>query len=169
MAVAASQLVLVAQGAPQASEDDVKAAYLYQFTKYIEWPAGSTVANDSITMCVAGDAGVVGGLQKIAGDEARAGRKVVIRQDPDMARTGECRILFVGRVEEQRFAGFLKALEGKPTLIAGDDLPFLRRGGMVAFIVQDRKLRFSISLAATETAHLKVSSQLLRHAVQVIQ
>ena len=82
--------------------------------------------------------------------------------------TGE-RILFAGRSEEARLAALFKALEGKPILLAGDDLPFLRRGGMVAFIIQDRKVKFSVSLAATEAAHLKVSSQLLRHAVQVIQ
>lgn len=169
MALAASSPALLAQGTPQASESDVKAAYLYQFTKYIEWPDGAAGASDTLTMCVAGDMGVAKGLQKIASDEAGSGRKVVVRQDPDVAATADCRVLFVGRVDDQRFAGLVKALAGKPTLIAGDDLSILRRGGIVAFVVQDKKVRFGVSLTAAEAAHLKVSSQLLRHAVQVIQ
>jgi hypothetical protein len=167
--VAASQLVVAAQGPPQASESDVKAAYLFQFSKYVEWPATSTVAADTITMCVVGDTGVAGALQKIARDEAAAGRRIVVQQDPDVPHAADCRILFVARGEDQRLAALAKALERKPTLIAGDDESFLRHGGMVAFFVQDRKLRFSISLAAADAAHLKISSQLLRHAVQVMQ
>ena len=165
----ASRLVLAAQGTPQASESDVKAAYLYQFTKYVEWPATFAGAANAITLCVLGDSGVAGALEKIAGDEAGAGRKVLVRQDPDAPHAPECHILFVGRGEERQLAVLFKTLDGKSTLIAGDDMSFLRRGGMVAFIVQDRKLRFSISLVAAEAAHLRISSQLLRHAVQVIR
>ncbi len=168
IAVAASTLVPAAQAPPQASESDVKAAYLYQFSTYVEWPEASTAA-DPMTMCVAGDGGVAGALQKIASDAGGARRKVVVRQVSDPPQTADCQVLFIGRGEEPHAGALLKALEGKPALTAGDDMMFLRRGGMVAFLLQDRKVRFSISLAATQAAHLKVSSQLLRHAVQVIQ
>jgi hypothetical protein len=167
--VALWQLMSAAQGASQASESDVKAAYLYQFSRYVEWPAASGAQPDPITLCVAFDARVAGALQKIAGGESGAGRRVTVRKDPDAAHVSDCHMLFIGRGDEQPVAALFKALEGKPTLIAGDDLPFLRRGGMVAFIAQDRKIRFSISLVAADAAHLKISSELLRHAVQVIQ
>lgn len=161
-----ASLLLPAPGAAQVSESDVKAAYLYQFSKYVEWPETST---GPITMCIAGDPAVAGALQKIAGEEAGSGRRVVVRQDPEPSRVADCQVLFAGRSDEPRLEALLKSLDTRPTLTVGQDQPFLRRGGMVAFLVQDRKIRFSVSLAAAQAAHLKISSQLLRHAVQVIQ
>jgi hypothetical protein len=168
IAVVAARVVPAAQSAASVSESDVKAAYLYQFSNYVEWPT-PPAGSGSITTCILGDAGVAGALQKIARDESGAGRKVVVRQLTDAPQAPDCHILFVGRAEEPRLGAILKALEGKPTLTAADDMPFLRRGGIVAFVVQDRKIRFSVSLAAAQAAHLKISSQLLRHAVQVIR
>jgi len=60
-------------------------------------------------------------------------------------------------------------LNGKATLAVGDETGFLRDGGMVAFILRDNKIRFSVNLTAAEGAHLRLSSQLLRHAVEVIR
>jgi hypothetical protein len=151
------------------ADSDVKAAYLYQFSKYVEWPETPAGQAGPVTMCVFGDPAVAAALQKIAGDEAASGRKVLVRQDSEAARNPDCHVVFAGSGEEQRLDGLIKQRDSKPTLTVGENAPFLRRGGMVAFIVQDRTVRFSVSLAAAQAAHLKISSQLLRHAVQVIQ
>jgi len=168
VALAASSVALAAQAGVQLPASDVEAAYLYQLTKYVEWPAPASESSD-VTVCVAGDAGVASALEQIAREDSGAGHKVTVRQDPDPSRAGDCGVLFVGRSAEPRFAQVPKALDGRATLIVGHDAPFLRRGGMVAFLVQDRNIRFSVNLAAAQTAHLKISSQLLRHAVQVLQ
>ncbi len=146
--------------APSAS--DVKAAYLYQFGQYVEWPTPA----DALALCVAGDDIVASALEKLARDDGGS-TKVVVYRDPPTP-SADCRILYIGRDAAQS-RGWLKALNGRATLAVGDDVTFLRDGGMVAFILQDKKLRFSVNLISAEAAHLRLSSQLLRHAVEVLR
>ena len=162
-AIAASQIVVSAQR-PPAAASDIKAAYLYQFGRYVEWPT----ALDDLTVCVVGDEAVASALQTLSRGDTGAGR-VVVRRGP-IAGTSDaaCRIVFIGR-DEPDTAALLKALDGKPTLAVGDDPAFLRGGGMIAFIPQGPKIRFSVNLGAAQAAHLRVSSQLLKLAVDVIR
>jgi hypothetical protein len=80
-----------------------------------------------------------------------------------------CRIVFVSRSEEDRLPAILKVLAGRAVLTVGDGAQFTRRGGMVAFTLADRKVRFVINLTAAEAANVKLSSQLLRIAERVEQ
>jgi hypothetical protein len=146
------------------SASDVKAAYLYQFGQYIESPR-----SDTLTVCVAGDNAIATALEKLAKADGTASKTVVRRDAGTALAAGGCGILFVGHDEAHAVAALLKVLGNAPTLVVGEDAPFLRAGGMVAFILQDRKVRFSVSLANTAAAHVKLSSQLLKHAVEVIQ
>jgi hypothetical protein len=149
-------------GSPSAS--DIKAAYLYQFGQYIESPARSS----TFTVCVVGDDAVAAALEKLARGDETSGKTIVRRDAGPVPSAGGCGILFVGR-DEARVGDLMKALGGSTTLVVGEDSRFLRTGGMVAFIQQDRKVRFSVNLANTQAAHVKLSSQLLRHAAEVIQ
>jgi hypothetical protein len=149
-------------GSPSAS--DIKAAYLYQFGQYIESPARPS----TFTVCVAGDDAVAAALEKLARGDESSGKTVVRRDTAPALSAGGCGILFVGR-DEPRATDLMKTLGGSATLVVGEDSRFLRAGGMVAFVQQDRKVRFSINLATTQAAHLKLSSELLKHAAEVIQ
>jgi hypothetical protein len=161
-ALVVSQLTLFAQrSTPTASE--LKAAYLYQFRQYVAWPA----APDNFTICVVGDDAVAAGLEKLTQDDARAG-KVGVRRGAPAAGAASCQVLFIGG-DEPMPADLVKTVAGEPTLLVGEDAAFLRIGGMIAFIPQGQRIRFSVNLAAAQAAHLRVSSQLLKLAVTVIR
>jgi len=159
-----TRVLLAAQGVSALSASDIKAAYLYQFGQYIQSPARPV----TLTVCVVGDDAVATALERLAREDT-ATEKTAVRRDAGTALTaGGCGILFVGH-DAPRGAALLKALGGGPTLVVGEDAPFLRAGGMIAFILQDRKVRFSVNLTNAEAAHVKLSSQLLQHAVEVLQ
>jgi hypothetical protein len=159
-ALLVSQLTLQAQSA--ATVSDLKAAYLYQFGHYVAWPA---MPHDQ-AICVLGDAAVVEALEALARDDVQAGRISIRRASADEA--GGCDVLFLGQ-DEPHAADIIKGLEGRPTLTVGDGAPFLRDGGMIAFIEQGQKIRFSVNLRAAQAAHLRVSSELLKLAIAVIR
>jgi len=153
--------VLAAQGPTATSASDVKAAYLYRFGPFIESPAPTGAP----TLCVTGDNAVAGALERLAREDSAADKPVVKR---DAGSAAGCAILFVGH-DETHAAALLKTADGGSTLVVGEDAPFLRAGGMVAFILKDRKLHFSVNLANVRAAHLKLSSELLKHAAEVIE
>jgi hypothetical protein len=162
--VIASRGLFAAQGSPSPAASDIKAAYLYRFGQFIESPART----GPLTVCVAGDNGVASSLEKLAREDTAADRTVVRRDAAAAVADGRCGILFVGR-DEPHGAALTKTAGAASTLVVGEDAGFLRAGGMVAFILQDRKVRFSISLANAQAAHLKLSSELLKHAAEVTQ
>jgi len=162
--VVATRGLLAAQGSPSPAAADVKAAYLYRFGQFIESPART----GALTVCVAGDSAVTSSLEKLAREDSGADRTIVRRDAAAAVAGGGCGILFVGR-DEPHGAAMLKAAAGASTLVVGDDAGFLRAGGMIAFVLQDRKVRFSVNLANVQAAHLKLSSELLKHAAEVLQ
>jgi hypothetical protein len=99
---------------------------------------------------------------KLIGDQ-----QVAIKRILGAAESHDCRIVFVSTSEEGRVPAILKALEGTGIVTVGRGPQFTRRGGMIAFTSQDKKVRFIVNLAAADAANVRLSSQLLRVAVSV--
>ena len=162
--------LLVCSGAAhawkQATESDVKAAFLYNFTKYIDWPSAAFEdAADSFRICVASDAefrGSVAGI--VAGETARGRPLELIAPRSDLNR---CHILFIGRNEAARVGAMLGAIADRPILTVGETPGFLEKGGAVLFEVEDHRVRFDINLEAATRVGLTVSSKLVRVARHV--
>ena len=148
-------------------EDDVKAAYVFNFTKFVEWPSSAfTGQTDPINVCVAGDAAVVRALERIVAGEHVEGRPLrAIAELPD--DPAHCHVLFVGRGASERASRLMATTSKVPVLTVGDSTRFLQQGGMIAFVVENRRVRFDISVRPAERAGLKVSSKLLRVARNV--
>ena len=163
LGVLATRVLFASQGTPALSASDVKAAYLYRFGQFIEEPPRT----GALTVCVVGDNAVAASLEKLSREDP-ATDKTLVRRDGPNAAGGGCGILFVGH-DEAHAAALLKSVGASSTLVVGDNPAFLRAGGMVAFTLQDRKLHFSVNLANVQAARLKLSSELLRHAAEVIQ
>lgn len=164
-----SSIQLLAQSRSPATEHEVKAAYLYQFGRYVEWPSDQGRPSSSFVICVLGQDPFGVALDEIAKGKIISGQQVAIKRILGPSELQDCRILFVSRSEDDRLPAILKALEGKTVLTVGEGTQFTRRGGMVAFTSEDRKVRFVVNLAAAEAAKLRLSSQLLRLAVSVDQ
>lgn len=148
----------------QALEYRVKAAFLLNFTKFIEWPAGELPDSDSFTVCILGEDPFGSALDQVTQGETVSGRKLVImRARPSAPRS--CQVLFVSRTVRD-YSPILSSL-GRGVLTVGEGDGFLHDGGMIAFVIENRRVRFDIDQSAAVNAGLKISSKLLNVARSV--
>lgn len=167
---AALALALGAAGAVAAealTEVQVKAAYVYNFVKYVEWPAGAfATAQSPVVLCVAAGDGLRGALAAIDGKQAQ-GRALQLRRAvrPDEFRS--CHILFVPESEERVAGELLRKAGSLPVLTVGEHDGFAAAGGVIGFVVRDDRVQFEINPDAAARADLKVSSRLLQLATIV--
>lgn len=123
--------------------------------------------SDTFDICVLGGDPFGAVLDAIVKGQVIAGRPIAARRILGPSDAQDCRIVFVSPSEDARVPAILQALEGTGTVTVSRGAQFTRRGGMIAFIAEERRVRFVVNLAAAEAARLRLSSQLLRVAVSV--
>jgi len=150
-----------------ASEYAVKAAFLYNFTKFVEWPPNAFSGERSqFRVCVLGE-DPFGKSLRVIGDESVAGRRVSLLQAEEIRQPEDCQILFISRSERDRLSQILADLGEAPVLTVGDSGGFLDQGVIINFTLENGKVRFEINQEAAERAGIKISSKLLRLATRV--
>lgn len=152
-------------GADRPSRDEVEAAYLYNFGKFIRWPAGA--AQGPLTICVAAQSPLAPALSQLATGEQIGERPLQVRSLGSAEGLAGCSILFIGSADPGRVEAFLRAAAGKPILTVGDAQDFLVRGGAIQFVLMEDHVRFSVNLSAADRSGLGLSSELLKVAVSV--
>jgi len=157
-----------AQGRPPAPQE-VEAAYLYQFGRYVEWPSDQRWTSDTFFICVLGTDPFGAVLDAAVRGKAIGGQQVAAKRIAGPSESQDCRILFVSPSEDTRVPAILRALEGTGTVTVSRGTQFTQRGGMISFVADDKRVRFVVNLAAAEKSRLRLSSQLLRVAVSVEQ
>ena len=154
---------LTAGADQQPQEYEVKAAFLLNFTKFIEWPPAPT-PDSPFTICIFGDDPFGRLIDNMVRGETVGGRSLVVRRiGPN--HSVSCQILFAGRSQKD-FASSVPDL-APGVLTVGEGEEFLRDGGMIAFVVENRRVRFDISQRLALQAGLKISSKLLSVARSV--
>ncbi len=157
-----SGLILV--GSAWAAEFDeyaVKAAYLYNFAKFVEWPPETFADADApLRVCIAGDNPFGGALATLS-DKTVGSHRVEVLLVPATTGFDQCHIVFISRAEQGRFKALLAKLGRLPILTISDI------GDMIGLVETNQRIRFDINLAATRQANLKLSSQLLKLATIV--
>lgn len=154
---------------PLSLEYGVKAAFLYQFSKFVEWPANAFDSTPNTIYIGVVDGGpMASALQAIEGKEAK-GRRVVVKRFKRLEDLEFCHILFISSGMEGRLAEILDQLKGASTLTVSDIDGFARRGGMINLITVEDKVQFEINVDAAERAKLQISSHLLRLARIVVK
>jgi hypothetical protein len=157
---------LAAQPPPQASEYELKAAFLLNFTKFVIWPSAAFVDGASpLAICILGDDPFDSVLDQLVAGEEVNGRKLLVRriQQPPMPKT--CHVLFF--TSSQKDVPSVIAASGSGVLTVGETDAFLREGGIIAFVVDSRRVRFDINLRAASNASLTLSARLLSVARSV--
>jgi len=164
-------LILVAVvGAPlsqaaQFSVDAVKAAYLFRFAQYIEWPA---IAPDApFVIAVSGADDVAAHLERLVPGMSVGGRRVEVRQITRVPELEGVQILYVGTKAFSRTRALRARAIEMPILLVTDNENGLDGGGVINFIEVDRNLRFEISLNAADRSKLKINSALLSVAARI--
>lgn len=148
------------------SDQQIKAAFLVNFVRYVDWPERSFATADApMTVCVLGDATPLAG---IVGKIVR-GHPLQVRTvaGADEART--CHTLYVPDQDARRYVATLRGLQQQPVLTVGEGDGFIEAGGMIGLVHADTRLQFEVNLGVLQQAQLKASSQLLRLARNVIE
>ncbi len=154
--------------AEAALEYRVKAAFLYNFAKFVTWPGAAFPAPTvSVVFCLVGEDPFGDLLESTTKDRKIEGRDIEIRHLALDASLAGCHLVFVSGVGSARAAHVLQRATAARALAIGESEDFLARGGMIRLLVEEGKVRFDVSTKATDTVGLKVSSQLLKLARDV--
>jgi hypothetical protein len=149
-------------------EYQVKAAFLYNFTKFVEWPAAKFAdTNAPIVIGVLGRNPCGAVLAETIKDRKVNGRGIQVRQISTVAEVKGLHLLFITAAETSRFEGLAAALQESTVLGVGESEAFLTRGGTIMFALEEDKVRFEVDLNSAERAQLRVSAQLLKLARKV--
>lgn len=161
-------LLAAAGGRADAADDlesQVKAAFLYNFAKFVEWPADAFEGpTDPMTLCVAGDDPFGESLEGVVRGETLNGRPLIVHRTRELHEIRDCHVVFVPSSERGRQERILDVLRNRGVLTVGEADGFLNGGGIIRFVLEQNKVRFDINLQAAETSGLKLSSKLLRLA-----
>jgi YfiR/HmsC-like len=151
--------------AQQVGEYDLKAAFLFNFLQFAEWPADSFAAADSpMVLGVLGEDPFGRLLDQLVQDAAVNGRQITVRRYARTEDIDVCHLLFVNLRNAGRLKAVLAGLNGRATLTVGDADGFLEQGGMIQFVTQDSRIRLRINPDVASAARLTLSSKLLRPA-----
>ena len=152
------------------SEERVKAAYLYSFAKFIEWPSGSFQSPSSpFHFCVVNNRSFQAELDRTVKGKSVAGRTIEVVSVLDAEQSRTCHLLFVDASQERQSHQIIQALHGASVLFVGETRNFIDAGGTIGFLMEDDHVYFEINQQQATVAGLYVSSRLLSVAKRVIQ
>jgi hypothetical protein len=145
----------------------VKVAFLYNFAKFVEWPAGSFTGPDApISLCIMGEDSLGTATKTIDGKEIR-GRKLVVRLCTRVEEIKGCHILFISLSQKQALESILENIKGNSILTVSELEQFAQRGGIISLMRVSDNYRFEINTKAAYRANLSISSKLLKLALKV--
>ena len=161
----ASSVIAAGGVVEKPSEYEVKAVYLFNFAKFVQWPAGEPSGEtDAFTTCVLGKDPFGQTLDFTLAGETLHGKKTATKRIESARDARGCRIVFVSASEEQRLGSILAALQGMSVLTVSDMEDFSERGGMIQLVMENDRVRFEVNLTAATSAKLVMSSELLKVA-----
>jgi hypothetical protein len=151
------------RGDPPASEYHVKAAFVYNFFKFVTWPSSDASEGGALRLCILGDLPDAAPFDDLEGQEILGKRLHVVhlRQATD-ARA--CQVLFLPASQSRRLPETLELLRGSPVLTVGDTDGFAQRGVMINMYLDKKRVRFEINTATAAEAGLRISTKLLNLA-----
>jgi hypothetical protein len=146
----------------EGTEYEVKAAFLYNFSKFVEWPPDAFQSEKApITLCVFLHDPFGSALDDVIRGKSSNNRQFVARRVSELRDLKTCQLVFVGDRENKRVPEVLNSLKGSSALVVGESQGFADRGGGIQFYMEDNKVRFSANVDALQRARLTVSSKLL--------
>lgn len=144
------------------TEYEIKAAFLLNFAKFVEWPA-EAFANDvaPISLCVVRYDPFGSALDDTIRGKLINNRQLLARRINELPELKACQMVFVSEREEKRLPEILTSVKGSNALVVGESEDFAERGGSVQFYLENSRLRFAVNVDAVQRARLTVSSKLL--------
>ena len=160
--------VASAAAPPPAKESQLKAAFVYNFLKFVEWPAQSFANSDSpLVVGVAGHAPMLGVLEAAVKARKVNGHPILVRLVERPADAGAVHALFIPAAEDSQLEAWLRLPAASGVLTIGESEAFGARGGIITFVLEGDKMRFNIDMVSADQAGLKISAQLQKLARSV--
>ena len=151
--------------ASDSSEYLIKAGFIYNFAKFVEWPTAAFPQSDSpIVIGVLGTDPFGNTLDRIVEDKKIGTRGFIVKRykwSKDLKDLRDCKILFVSASEKAHIDEIVQVVKGLPILTVGETPGFAERGGMIRFTLEDNRVRFEVNVDAAHEADLNISSRLL--------
>lgn len=158
-------LSVTSSGATAPSEYRVKAVFLFNFARFVDWPAVTFVsASAPFALCVYGDDPFGPDLDAVVNGESIAGRPMVVRRLHEPQDVSGCQIVFIADSADRELESVLAALGHRATLTVSDLEGAAQRGAMIRMMTVGGHVRLRINIDAVRAAHLTMSSNLLRAA-----
>jgi hypothetical protein len=146
----------------------LKATFLFQFTQFVDWPAGAFATRQApLVIGVLGEDPFGTFLDEAVRGETVNNRALVIVRYRRLEDVANCHVLFVSPSEAGKIREVIAALKGRSILTVGETDGFADRGGIIQFATQDNRIRLRINLEAAKAANLTISSKLLRPATVI--
>lgn len=145
------------------TETEVKAAFIYNFTKFVEWPQAALPADAPMQLCVLGKDDVGNRLRQLHGREAQ-GRPLQVRYLSSVEERAGCHVLFIAQDNEEQLPQLLKPLTDNTILTVSDTRDFSRKGGMIELYVESSRVQFMVNLVPAQQVGLKISARMLQLA-----
>ncbi len=143
-------------------EYQVKAVFLYNFAKFVEWPHSAfEKATDPIVIGIAGEDPFGPILDQTLQGKTVNGRSLIVKRFKSGQSPKNCHILFVGSSEQGHLSAMIEGFKAEGVLTVGESEHFAREGGIIRFTTEDSRIRFEINVDVAEQTHLKLSSKLL--------
>jgi hypothetical protein len=150
------------------TEHEVKAAFLYNFGKYVKWPESAADANSPFVICILGTDPFGKILDDIVSGNRVQNRPAEVRRLAQPGELADCEVAFISASERNNLERILQSLQKVPVLTVGDMPQFAERGGMINLTMEDNRVKFVVNVEAAERSGLTPSSQLLRLAKLVL-
>ena len=148
--------------AQDVTEPALKAAFIYNFAKFTEWPADAVATGAPLVLCVLGDAAIGDALERVVKGRTLAGHSMSVSQAPaDGRRLEACHIAYVSGVTASQAAEVVAGVRDAPVLTISDVEGFTKLGGIAQLFFEHGQLRFDVKLASAKRSRLQISSKLL--------
>jgi hypothetical protein len=145
----------------------LKAAFLYNFAKFAEWPADVLAPAQRLSLCVVGDDGVADAIEQVIKGRAVEGHELIVQIVKPDGPLRSCHLLYVGGRDTKRSSQILETLKGSTVFSVGESDNFAESGGVAQLILEKDRMRFAVNVASVQRARLHVSSKLLTLATIV--
>jgi hypothetical protein len=145
--------------AQTSNEYDIKAAFLFNFTRFVEWPP--TPGGTAFCIGIDGADPFHGALESAVIGRSAGGRGIAVRRFGPGEEPDACEMVFVSGADLKKARASLASIHGAAVLTVGEATGFCHNGGVIEFAVKDSKVRLEINLDAAQRAHLQISSKLL--------
>lgn len=160
-------LVLEVSHASVRSEYEVKAAYLFNFTRFVTWPAQGN-GDSNLTVCVYGH-NPFGSILKQLDGRLSQSRSLSLLYPRTLSETDGCNVLFVGHVKNIPVTDITRYATDRHMLTVSEYANFIHAGGIIGFVKEGNVIQFEINLSAAQQSELMINSRLLELALKVLR